>query len=570
MNDQNIGNYRVLRQIGAGGMARVYLAVHQDVPSLKVILKVLTDPRLGERFKGEADKLAFLDGHPNICQIKHFFHHGEDTVIVMEYIDGVSVQDRIDSKGRLPLDESLQIITDVLDILSFAHRKGIYHRDVKPSNIMLDKKGHVKIIDFGIAKGETDPNLTVAGAACGTPAYMAPEQFTPTPETNYTLIDVYAAGGTLFTMLTGQCAYQGDNEFAIRDAKLFSDVPQPRSFNPDIPKEVEEVVMTAMAREPDERYQTAERMRAALDEVRRRSSGHAGPGRDGLTMEVDGGPAPPSPPPPQPGPAPKRRRWLTRGVAAILVLMIAAVTVYLLFFGGTELGTITVLVAPEGDVYINDKPVGGDTSAVTYAAAAGTYVVQVYNVESVEGSLVREVTLQEGSADTISFVFTFSSPTGTIEITALPVGDIYIDDSLLGKGVSNASLECDTGRHMVRIENARSIQKRFEETLSVGMNEVVPRTFRFSFPLPTDDEREPTPEPAHGWVRVGSRPPGALVYIDGVQQEHRTIYQFKLEPGAHSIRVELEYEGQLVTDDTTIQVKGDSIHKVSFDLTGDN
>ncbi|MEW5995832.1 MAG: serine/threonine-protein kinase, partial [Candidatus Zixiibacteriota bacterium] len=231
MEDQSIGNYKVLRQMGAGGMARVYLAVHQDVPNLKVVLKILTDPRLGERFKGEADKLALLDGHPNICQIKHFFRHGDDTVIVMEHIDGVTLQDRIDAEGKLPLEESLQIISDVLDILGFAHQKGIYHRDIKPGNIMLDKKGQVKIIDFGIAKAETDPSLTLAGSACGTPAYMAPEQFTPSADTNYALVDVYAAGATLFTMLTGQSAYTGDNEFAIRDAKLFNDVPRVRSLN---------------------------------------------------------------------------------------------------------------------------------------------------------------------------------------------------------------------------------------------------------------------------------------------------------------------------------------------------
>ena len=192
MTEQLIGNYKILDKIGAGGMAKVYLAVHKDVPNLKVILKILTDSRLVERFKQEADKLALLDGNPNICRIKHFFNHGEDIVIAMEYIDGITLDKKIKTDGRITIDESLRIIRDVLGVLAFAHGKGIYHRDIKPSNIMLDSEGNVKVIDFGIAKAKSDPNLTIAGTSCGTPPYMAPEQFTPSEDTNYALVDVYA------------------------------------------------------------------------------------------------------------------------------------------------------------------------------------------------------------------------------------------------------------------------------------------------------------------------------------------------------------------------------------------
>ena len=101
MNQEFIGSYKILDKKGEGGMAQVYLAVHQDVPNLKVILKVLTDPRLAERFKQEADKLALLDGHPSICRIKHFFSHGDNIVIAMEYIDGVTLEDKITSMRRI-------------------------------------------------------------------------------------------------------------------------------------------------------------------------------------------------------------------------------------------------------------------------------------------------------------------------------------------------------------------------------------------------------------------------------------------------------------------------------------
>jgi len=217
MAEEFIGNYKILKKIGAGGMAQVFLAVHKDVPNLKVVLKILSDARLAERFRQEADKLALLDGHSSVCRIKHFFNHGDDFVIAMEFIDGQTLEDRIKDEGKLAIGDSLKIISDVLSTLEFAHQKDIFHRDIKPGNIMVDLMGQVKIIDFGIAKSKTDPNLTIAGTSCGTPAYMPPEQFNPTESINYAQVDVYASGTTLFYMLTGDLPFKGDNQFALRD-----------------------------------------------------------------------------------------------------------------------------------------------------------------------------------------------------------------------------------------------------------------------------------------------------------------------------------------------------------------
>ena len=204
MTDEHIGNYKVIEKVGAGGMAKVYLAVHKDVPNLKVVLKILSDSRLIDRFRQEADKMALLDGHGNICQIKHFFNHEDNLVIAMEYIQGKTLEELINAREKIPVKEAVDIAIKVLETLQFAHKKKIYHRDIKPSNIMIDNSGQVKIIDFGIAKAEDDPDLTVAGSACGTPSYMAPEQFTPSVRTNYALVDIYAVGTTLFHMLTGK------------------------------------------------------------------------------------------------------------------------------------------------------------------------------------------------------------------------------------------------------------------------------------------------------------------------------------------------------------------------------
>ena len=317
MDNQVIGSYKILKKMGAGGMAKVYLAVHRDVPNLKVVLKVLSDSRLVERFKQEADKLALLDGNSSICRIKHFFQQGEDIVIAMEYIDGVTLDEIIKRDGPLSSSESLRIVNDVLKVLQFAHDKGIYHRDIKPSNIMIDRNGNVKVIDFGIAKAKSDPNLTVAGTACGTPAYMAPEQFTPSDDTDYALVDIYAVGTTLYYLLSGQLPFKGDNEFAIRDAKLFNDPPRLKEVASDVSRDLDEAVMRTLKKEPSQRQATARELLDALEVIRHQEITHS----PTIDVKVEKHPKKKSAKKKSPG-------KLLGAVAAVIVLAVAGYWVF--------------------------------------------------------------------------------------------------------------------------------------------------------------------------------------------------------------------------------------------------
>jgi len=552
MEEQFIGSYKIIKKIGSGGMAKVYLAVHQDVPNLKVILKILSDPRLGERFRHEADKLALLDGHSHICRIKHFFNHGEDTVIAMEYIDGITLDEKIKNEGKLPTEESLQIISDVLDILDFAHQKGICHRDIKPSNIMIDKKGQVKIIDFGIAKAETDPNLTVAGSACGTPAYMAPEQFTPTQDTNYTLVDIYAAGTTLYTILTGECPFKGDNEFAIRDAKLFSKVTRPRSLNPDIPKQVEDIIMKSLAKEPEERFQSATEMRTALDAIRSKTQDRDQPRPPEMTIEIR-------------RPPKRKTAKPLRLVAALAVVAIAAFAVYYFAFRGEETGGMEISIVPYGDVYVNDSLVGENVSAASFTGLIGTHVIRVHNEESIEKILYDTIWLAADTILPLAFEFSMYAPTGEIGISVTPYGDIYVDDSFLGKGITDASVTSDTGTHIIRVENRNATRKVLYDTVLLAADQTVRRSFRFTIPTRLVDT--PEPEPTYRNVIIVSKPRGADVYIDGELQEQKTNYTFKFEPGEHIIRVRLTtLEGEELERQDTILVNKAGPDKVVFDF----
>lgn len=267
MQDKQFGDYRVLDYIGSGAMAKVYLAVHKDVPNLKVVLKVLSDSRLAERFKQEADKLALLDKNPNICKIRHFFNHGDEFVIAMEYIEGPSLEEILKEKTSLPIGEALKMVADIISALEPAHSQGIYHRDIKPSNIMFAKNGQVKIIDFGIAKGKTDPKLTILGTAAGTPEYMAPEQFEGGEDLDYSKCDIYAVGTMLYRMVTGDLPYKGDNEFILRDSKLFTTHVAPSKLNKEINRDLDKIITRSIQCNAEKRFDSIAEMKAQLEMV---------------------------------------------------------------------------------------------------------------------------------------------------------------------------------------------------------------------------------------------------------------------------------------------------------------
>ncbi len=575
MADQLIGNYKVLKQIGAGGMAKVYLAVHKDIPNLKVILKILTDPRLVQRFKQEADKLALLDGNPNICRIKHFFTHGDDVVIAMEYIDGQSLDEKIKADGKIPIGESVQIVRDVLNILEFAHERGIYHRDIKPSNIMIDSSGTVKIIDFGIAKGESDANLTIAGTACGTPAFMAPEQFTPSEDTNYALVDVYACGVTLYRMLTGMLPFTGDNEFAIRDAKLFTDPAAPRTLASGISRELETGVMRSIAKAPEERYQSAGEMRKALGGL----VGHAPVRTDEPTADFSVKPQK------TPRTAAKRELPLIGGVLVVLIAAVASIWYFWLSGGPAPLEPVTLLTPVDNELFSEsatptlswvEAPVENARYILEYADDSlfadsrtvaglttpdftfstdltnGTYYWRVYAVGS-DG-------LRSNASNWQSFGIDLVPLKGQLTVEVDPRGDIYVDDVRRVRGESLFGAEVDTGQHVVRVENRASRQKRFEDTVYLAPGESITKSYQFSF-LAT-----PKPPEGTGEVKIGSKPGGASVYIDGILQSGTTPYTYPLPPGRHVIRATITLEGGQVSRADTVRVVSGGSETVIFDF----
>jgi beta-lactam-binding protein with PASTA domain/predicted Ser/Thr protein kinase len=261
------GRYRIIRKLGAGGMANVYLAEDQEL-GRRVAIKILNDRHANdyqfvERFRREAKNAAALS-HPNIVSI---YDRGEAEgtyYIAMEYLDGRSLKELIVGHGPAPVNVAIEYARQILSALRFAHRHGIVHRDIKPHNVLVDHDGRVKVTDFGIARAGAS-QMTEAGSIVGTAHYLSPEQARGGDVDQRS--DLYSLGVVLYELLTGSAPFAGQTPVEIA-MKHLSSVPEPPSARrPELPHDLDLVVLRALAKDPDDRYQDAEEMEADLDRL---------------------------------------------------------------------------------------------------------------------------------------------------------------------------------------------------------------------------------------------------------------------------------------------------------------
>jgi eukaryotic-like serine/threonine-protein kinase len=263
------GRYRIIRKLGAGGMANVYLAEDQEL-GRRVAIKILDDRHAAddsfiERFRREAKNAAGLS-HPNIVSI---YDRGEAEgtyYIAMEYLSGRSLKELIVSRGPTPIRIAIDYTRQMLAALGFAHRHGIVHRDIKPHNVVVDADGRLKVTDFGIARSGAS-QMTEVGSIIGTAQYLSPEQARGSPVDQRS--DVYSVGIVLYEMLTGTVPFTGETPLEIA-MKHLSEVPVPPSeLREDVPDDLDLVVLRALAKDPEDRYQTAEEMNDDLARIQR-------------------------------------------------------------------------------------------------------------------------------------------------------------------------------------------------------------------------------------------------------------------------------------------------------------
>jgi eukaryotic-like serine/threonine-protein kinase len=264
-----LGNrYEIQGVLGQGGMAKVFKG-HDNVLGRDVAVKVLspqfaTDAQFVTRFRREAQAAAALN-HPNIVSVFDTGDQGDIHYIVMEYVQGRTLRDIIRNEGPLMPERAAEIADAVAKALSAAHEAGLVHRDIKPGNIMITNEGEVKVMDFGIARTATGDTLTQTAAVLGTASYLSPEQ--AQGETVDARSDIYSLGCVAYEVLTGRPPFTGDSPVAIAYKHVKDDPVPPSRLNPDIPRDLEAVVMKAMAKNPANRYQTADEMRQDLGRV---------------------------------------------------------------------------------------------------------------------------------------------------------------------------------------------------------------------------------------------------------------------------------------------------------------
>jgi serine/threonine protein kinase len=257
--------YEIIEELGKGGMGRVYRAFDKQLEE-EIAIKLLkseiaADKKTLNRFKNEI-KLARKIIHKNVCRMHDLHEDGDTKFITMEFVPGEDLKSQLRRMGKVPVEKAVFIAHQIADGLAEAHRLGVIHRDLKPHNVMIDKEGNARIMDFGIARSLGGRELTGEGVIIGTPEYMSPEQVEGKEADQRS--DIYSLGITLYEMVTGGPPFEGDTTLSTA-LKHKTEIPQdPREFNPQIPEELSRLILKCMAKEKERRYQRVDEIQSAL------------------------------------------------------------------------------------------------------------------------------------------------------------------------------------------------------------------------------------------------------------------------------------------------------------------
>ena len=266
---ENVGPYRIVEQLGQGGMATVFKAYHASLDRY-VAFKVLhpafnADPSFAARFQREARVVARLE-HPNIVPVYDYAEHETRPYLVMKFIEGDTLKARMD-QGPLSAEEIAKIVEAVGSALAYAHKQGVLHRDVKPSNVLLANDGQMYLADFGLARMAQSGESTLSSdTIMGTPQYISPEQAMGKSDLDQRT-DLYSFGVMLYEMVVGRVPFNADTPFAIIHDHIYSPLPLPHKVNPDVPEQVERVLLKALAKERDDRFEDASQLVMAFKEA---------------------------------------------------------------------------------------------------------------------------------------------------------------------------------------------------------------------------------------------------------------------------------------------------------------
>jgi len=549
MSDKLLDRYRIDEKIGEGGMGLVYKAwdtVLQRPVALKAMHPSLAqDPAFLQRFRAEARVVAQLEC-PHIVAVHDLLETGEGCFIVMQYVKGVTLAEKIQREGPLPCETALAICRQILIALSHAHRAGVIHRDIKPGNVMLTEDGLVKVTDFGLAKLQQGSVHTLSQITAGTLYYMPPEQIR-----NFAVADqrsdVYAVGMTLYEMLTARLPFDTTEDlFSLAKILARAHFLPPQHFAPTVPPQVSHLVMWALSKKPSRRPQSAQEMLTELTRLEQ---------HDGTAAVL-----------------PRLRRIRLRATALISVtLMLLVAAGWLLWrtsfgprlldwFGFASYAKLSLLTTPEGaSARLNGK-LQGHTPLHQLVVKAGTIDLLIQKQNYVE--IDTPVILPPDRLTTLSFVLTplpsqtNASPPpehpraafGSIEITVEPQGAaiIYKGERLGKTRYRNAKFAAGTHQFRVRHEGYHDSTI----TLIVMPDRAVSTRVALRPRLAT--------------LKILVKPYGSI-YVDGqLWAENTELEQSRLvQVGKHKVRLEHPIWGQ---QEHEIQVSLDGPNEFVFDF----
>ncbi len=265
--NKRIGDYQILDELGSGGMGRVWRVrnvITDRIEAMKVLLPDLAGRQeLAARFQREIKLMASLN-HPNIAALRTAFTADNQLYMVMEYVEGTNLADKLE-KGPIAVGDAVNYISQVLSAVSYAHQQHVIHRDIKPANMMLTPQGVIKLMDFGIARGGEERSLTMTGTTMGSLSYMSPEQVKG--EATDARSDLYSVGVSLYEFVTGQRPFTATSDYSIMAAHVKEAPKPPVELHPGLPAALNEIILMAIAKDPAQRFQTADAFRNALSSV---------------------------------------------------------------------------------------------------------------------------------------------------------------------------------------------------------------------------------------------------------------------------------------------------------------
>ena len=553
-----LGPYEILSPVGAGGMGEVYKALDTRLDrtvAIKVLPEhVAADPDLKQRFEREAKTISSLN-HPHICTLHDIGSQGGIDFLVMEYLDGETLAHRLE-KGALPLDQALQVAIEIADALDKAHRPGITHRDLKPGNIMLTTTG-AKLLDFGLAKlkpghdapvGVSAPTvsagLTGEGAILGTLQYMAPEQLEGKEADART--DIFAFGALVYEILTGDRAFQGSGQASLIGAILKDEPLAPSTRQPMTPRSLDRVISLCLAKDPDDRWQSAGDLRRELQWVTTERVSDAAPGATARRAGVPG-----------------VREWLGLTMAVVLAVAVTWLTVVMLRDSASSVTSLS-LNLPDGyslssrSAFSIPMTISPDDRRLVYSASDGDGAVQLY-VREMEAFDARPILETEGgyapffSPDGQWVGFVASGSLMKVSVTGGSV--VTIAEAVVGAGFGGASWGPDD-------------QIVFAPTGSSGLF-VVPATGGVPESLTTPDAE--AGELSHAAPQV--LPGGNAVLMTmraGVDPDATRVEELSIDSGARQVIVENGVNARYATTGHVIYAGGRGLRGalwgVPFDL----